>query len=84
MNTDDGQNISSTAIQSRIGQLIEQENTLKPLSDAQLTVLLEKEGIHVARRTIAKYRESLRIPVAALRKSQAGAQKGNHKDWALK
>jgi RNA polymerase sigma-54 factor len=84
MNTDDGQNISSTAIQSRIGQLIEQENTLKPLSDAQLTVLLEKEGIHVARRTIAKYRESLRIPVAALRKSQSGAQKGKHKDRDVK
>jgi RNA polymerase sigma-54 factor len=73
IHTNDGKNTSSTAIQSRIGQLIEKENILKPLSDAQLTVLLEKEGIQVARRTIAKYRESLRIPVAALRKSQAGA-----------
>lgn len=79
INTDDGKNTSSTAIQSRIGQLIEKENILKPLSDAQLTVLLEKEGIQVARRTIAKYRESLRIPVAALRKSQAGAQQSHLK-----
>jgi RNA polymerase sigma-54 factor len=78
MQTDDGKNTSSTAIQSRIGQLIYKENLKKPLSDAQLTVLLEKEGIKVARRTVAKYREGLRIPVAALRKSQASAQ--HHQD----
>ena len=73
MHTDDGQNTSSTAIQSRITQLIDRENTKKPLSDSQLTFLLGKEGVKVARRTVAKYREGLRIPVAALRKSQADA-----------
>lgn len=73
MQTDDGQNTSSTAIQSRITQLIDRENTKKPLSDSQLTFLLGKEGVKVARRTVAKYREGLRIPVAALRKSQADA-----------
>lgn len=74
LNTDDGQGTSSTAIQTRISQLIEQENVLKPLSDAKLMALLDKEGIKVARRTVAKYREALRIPVAAVRKSHAGAQ----------
>jgi len=49
--------------------LVEQENPQKPYSDNQITDLLAKQGIIVARRTIAKYRESLNIPPASLRKS---------------
>jgi hypothetical protein len=45
----------------------------KPLSDSQLVTLLDQDGITIARRTVAKYREQMRIPTAPLRKSQAGA-----------
>ena len=57
-----GGNCSATAIQSMIKTLIEQENLKKPLSDNMLTVQLQKQGIKVARRTVAKYREALNIP----------------------
>ncbi len=53
---------SSSAIQSRIAALIQQEPAAKPLSDAQLAKLLEKQGLAIARRTVAKYREALLIP----------------------
>ena len=49
--------------------MIAEENPKKPLSDNQLTEVLSKQGIVVARRTIAKYRESLNIPAANQRKS---------------
>ena len=67
--TDSGGTCSATAIRALIKQLIEQENPRKPLSDNQITELLAKQGIVVARRTIAKYRESLNIGAANLRKS---------------
>ena len=54
-----------------IKQLIDAENTAKPLSDNQLAELLKAQGIDCARRTVAKYREGLRIPVAGLRKASA-------------
>jgi RNA polymerase sigma-54 factor len=60
-------------VQKRIQALIATEDRNKPLSDSQLVALLEKEGVTIARRTVAKYRELLRIPTAPLRKSQAGA-----------
>jgi RNA polymerase sigma-54 factor len=53
--------------------LINQEDRSRPLSDSQLAKLLDQDGITIARRTVAKYRELLRIPTAPLRKSQAGA-----------
>ncbi|KRG67971.1 RNA polymerase factor sigma-54 [Pseudoxanthomonas dokdonensis] len=59
--TQGGGGASSTAIQSMIKQLVEQENPRKPLSDAKLAELLKDAGIAVARRTIAKYREALNI-----------------------
>ena len=68
-----GEATSATAIQTRIKALIDAEDRHKPLSDSQLVSLLEKDGISVARRTVAKYREVLRIPTAPLRKSQAQA-----------
>jgi RNA polymerase sigma-54 factor len=63
-----GGNCSATAIQSMIKTLIAQENLKKPLSDNMLTVQLRKQGIKVARRTVAKYREALNIPASHERK----------------
>ncbi len=67
--TDTGGTCSATAIRALIKQLVDQENPRKPYSDNQITELLAKQGIVVARRTIAKYRESLSIAPASLRKS---------------
>jgi RNA polymerase sigma-54 factor len=67
--TDTGGACSATAIRALIKQLVSEENPKKPLSDNQITEILGKQGIVVARRTIAKYRESLQIPPASQRKS---------------
>jgi RNA polymerase sigma-54 factor len=69
VSTDSGGECSATAIRALIKQLVAEENTKKPLSDNQISEILAKQGIVVARRTIAKYRESLNIPPANLRKS---------------
>lgn len=58
----DGESVSSTAIRARIRKLISEENPEKPLSDSALTRTLVSEGIEVARRTVAKYRESMGFP----------------------
>jgi len=60
--TTEGGTCSATAIQAMIKRMIAMEESAKPLSDATLAELLLKEGIQVARRTVAKYREALRIP----------------------
>ena len=70
--TEGAEATSSTAVQTRIRVLISQEDRNRPLSDSQLAKLLDQDGITIARRTVAKYRELLRIPIAPLRKSQAG------------
>jgi len=67
--TDDGGAASATAIKARIKQLIGGENPKKPLSDQQICDQFSAEGIVVARRTIAKYREALGLPTASLRKT---------------
>ncbi len=67
--TDTGGAASSTAIRALIKQLIGAEDARKPLSDSQIADMLGEQGIVVARRTVAKYRESLRIPAVAQRKS---------------
>ena len=67
--TEAGGACSATAIRALIKQLVGSENTKKPLSDNQIAITLGQQGIVVARRTIAKYRESLGIPAANLRKS---------------
>src|SRR3970040_157561 len=59
---------SSTAIRAIIKKLVAAENTRKPLSDNQLADMLITQGINVARRTVAKYRESLNIPSSSDRK----------------
>lgn len=61
VNTDNGGECSSTAIRALIKKLVATENPLKPLSDSKIAALLADQGIQVARRTIAKYRESLGI-----------------------
>jgi len=67
--TDTGGAASSTAIRALIKQLIGEENPRDPLSDNRIAELLAVQGIVVARRTVAKYREALKIPAVALRKS---------------
>ncbi|MET1218364.1 MAG: RNA polymerase factor sigma-54 [Glaciecola sp.] len=67
--TESGGECSSTAIRALIKKLIAAENTAKPLSDSKIAELLADQGIKVARRTIAKYRESLSIPPSNQRKS---------------
>ncbi|MEX2468455.1 MAG: RNA polymerase factor sigma-54 [Pseudohongiellaceae bacterium] len=68
VSTKGGGECSSTAIRALIRKLIAAENVRKPLSDSKITQLLEAKGINVARRTIAKYRESLSIPPSNERK----------------
>ena len=69
LNTDAGGNASSTAVRALIKQLVAAESPAKPLSDSQLAELLEGQGIQVARRTVAKYREALKIAPANLRRT---------------
>ena len=68
VSTDSGGECSSTAIRAIIKKLVAAENPRKPLSDSKITGLLEEKGINVARRTIAKYRESLGIAPSNERK----------------
>lgn len=68
VNTSDGGEASSIAIRAMIKKLISEENTRKPLSDSKIAKLLENEGIKVARRTVAKYREQMGIASSSERK----------------
>jgi RNA polymerase sigma-54 factor len=67
--TEAGGNASSTAVRALIEQFVKAEDPAKPLSDSQLSDMLEEQGIQVARRTVAKYRESLKIAPASQRKA---------------
>jgi RNA polymerase sigma-54 factor len=69
LGTETGGNASSTAVRALIRQFVACENPKKPLSDSQLSDMLKEQGIECARRTVAKYREALRIAPANLRKS---------------
>ena len=69
VSTETGGACSATAIRALIKQLVSAEDRRKPLSDSQITEILSQQGIQVARRTIAKYRESLQIPSVSMRKS---------------
>lgn len=68
LTTDDGEEVSTRIIKQKIKELIDAESKKKPLSDDKIGKDLKKLGYNVARRTVAKYREQLRIPVARLRK----------------
>jgi len=70
----DGTEMSSTAIRAKIKKLISQENPENPCSDAKLTEILSQEGIPVARRTVAKYREGMQIAPSNERKRAAAAR----------
>ena len=69
LGTDTGGNASSTAVRALIRQFVDAESPNKPLSDNQLSDMLREQGIECARRTVAKYREALRIAPANLRKA---------------
>ena len=64
----DGTDVANTSVKTRLAALVASENPAKPLSDAKLSKLLNDEGLTVARRTIAKYREALGIPPTNLRR----------------
>ncbi|MDD2918948.1 RNA polymerase factor sigma-54 [Rhodoferax sp.] len=68
LGTESGGNASSTAVRALIKQFVAAESPKKPLSDNQLSDMLKEQGIECARRTVAKYREGLRIAPASLRK----------------
>ena len=63
-----GENVSSVTIKQRIKKIIEAEDARRPLSDSKIMNILQKEGLDLARRTIAKYREELKIPTSNQRK----------------
>ncbi|MDM0044886.1 RNA polymerase factor sigma-54 [Variovorax dokdonensis] len=69
LGTETGGNASSTAVRALIKQFVGSEDAGKPLSDSQLSEMLKEQGIECARRTVAKYREALRIAPANLRKA---------------
>lgn len=68
LQTDSGEEVSSREIKKILTECIEKEEKRKPLTDDKLSEILKQKGYHIARRTIAKYREQLSIPVARLRK----------------
>jgi len=68
VSTESGGECSSVAIRALIKKLISVENTTKPLSDNKIAQLLSEQGIKVARRTVAKYREAMQIPPSNERK----------------
>jgi RNA polymerase sigma-54 factor len=69
LGTETGGNASSTAVRALIAQFVEAESRKKPLSDSQLSLMLKEQGIECARRTVAKYREALKIAPTNLRKA---------------
>ena len=68
LSTESGEEVSTREVKKILSDLIGDESKKKPLSDERLTELLQEKGYNIARRTVAKYREQLNIPVARLRK----------------
>ena len=68
MTNDQGEEVSTKEIKSILKSVIGNENKKKPLTDDKLSKILKEKGYPIARRTIAKYREQLGLPVARLRK----------------
>jgi RNA polymerase sigma-54 factor len=68
VNASDGEGVSSESVKRRIKEIIDGENAAKPLSDSKITEILNKEGIDISRRTVAKYREEMGIPSSQGRK----------------
>jgi RNA polymerase sigma-54 factor len=68
LSTDSGEEVSTREVKKILSNIIEAEDKRKPLSDEILTEMLQEKGYNIARRTVAKYREQLNVPVARLRK----------------
>ncbi len=68
LSTDSGEEVSTREVKKILSDMIEAEDKKHPLSDERLTELLQEKGYNIARRTVAKYREQLNVPVARLRK----------------
>ena len=68
LTNDEGEEVSSKEVKKILSNSIDNENKAEPLSDEALVSVLKAQGYNIARRTIAKYREMLNIPVARLRK----------------
>jgi RNA polymerase sigma-54 factor len=68
LSTDSGEEVSTREVKKILSDMIEAEDKKRPLSDERLTEILQEKGYNIARRTVAKYREQLNIPVARLRK----------------
>ncbi len=68
LSTDSGEEVSTREVKKILSEAVEGENKRKPLTDEKLATLLKDKGYNIARRTVAKYREQLNIPVARLRK----------------
>ncbi len=68
LSTDSGEEVSTREVKKILSDIIEEEDKRKPLSDEVLTDMLQEKGYNIARRTVAKYREQLNVPVARLRK----------------
>ncbi len=68
ISTSDGDEVSNKEVKKKLKALIDAEDPLKPLSDNRLAELLNQQGLNIARRTVAKYREAMLLPVARLRR----------------
>jgi RNA polymerase sigma-54 factor len=68
INSSYGESVSSVTIKQRIRKIIEAEDQRRPYSDSKIMSILQREGLVLARRTIAKYREELKIPTSNQRK----------------
>jgi len=68
ISTTDGEEVSNKEVKKKLRELIDDENPLRPLSDLKIAEILNAQGLNIARRTVAKYREAMMIPVARLRR----------------
>jgi RNA polymerase sigma-54 factor len=68
LESENGEEISNQVIKQRVKDIIAEENPQHPLNDDRIAEILKQEGIHIARRTVAKYREHLGIPIARMRR----------------
>jgi RNA polymerase sigma-54 factor len=67
--SDVGEDVSNKKIRNRIKEIIDREDPQKPLNDQKIAEMLKREGFNVARRTVAKYREQMMLPVSRLRRN---------------
>ncbi len=68
ISTQDGEEVSNKEVKKKLKELIDAEDPLRPLSDLRIAQILNQQGLNIARRTVAKYREAMMIPVARLRR----------------